>query len=71
MSGALITASQDAKYTKKEFARHTPTATSAEAKISSCLRQVLPPCQPSTLGGDCSNDDGKDDGGGDDDDDDD
>ena len=32
-------------------------------------RQVPPPCQPSTLGGDCLNDDGDDDGGGDDDDD--
>ena len=31
-------------------------------------RQVPPPCRPSTLGGDCSNDDGDDDGGGDDDD---
>ena len=35
--------------------------------ISSCLRQVSPLCQPSTLDGDCSNDDGGDDGGGDDD----
>ena len=32
--------------------------------VSSCLRQVPPPCQPSTLGGDCSNDDGDDGGGG-------
>ena len=34
--------------------------------ISSCLRQVPPPCQPSTLGDDCSNDGGDDDIGGDD-----
>ena len=34
--------------------------------ISSCLRQVPPPCQPSTLDGDCSNDDGDADGGDDD-----
>ena len=26
------------------------------AKLSSCLRQVPPPCQPSPLGGGCSND---------------
>ena len=36
-----------------------------EFPLSSCLRQVPPPCQPSTLGGDCSNH-----GDGDDDDDD-
>ena len=36
--------------------------------ISSCLRQVPPPCQPSTLGGGCSK--SCDDDGGDDDDDD-
>ena len=36
--------------------------------VSSCLRQVPPPCQPSVLGGDSWNDDGGD-GDGDDDDD--
>ena len=35
--------------------------------LSSCLRQVPPPCQPNTLGGNCLNDD-DDDGGCDDDD---
>ena len=38
--------------------------------ISSCLRQVPPPCQPSALGGIFSNDDGDDDDGDGDDDDD-
>ena len=37
--------------------------------LSSCLRQVPPPCQTSALGGDSSNDDGDNDGDGDDDDD--
>ena len=46
------------------------------AAISSCLRQVPPPCQPSPLGGGCSNDSDNDDvddnvAGDDDDDDDD
>ena len=35
------------------------------ASLSSCLRQVPPPCEPNTLGGDRSNEDGDDDGGGD------
>ena len=46
---------------------HAPRVTTT--RISSCLRQVPPPCQPSALGGNSSNDDGDDDDGDGDDDD--
>ena len=52
-----------------------PDCPLAAVQLSSCLRQVPPPCQPSPLGGGCSNDrdydDADDNVAGDDDDDDD